>query len=55
MVVKEAARHAVQHPLSVPRPVLLDDDRIEEDKQNGLDPKAAASKNGLELILQSPN
>ncbi len=55
VVVKEAARHAVRHPSSVPRLVLLDDDRIEEDKQNGLDPKAAASKNGLELILQSPN
>ena len=55
VVVKVAARHAVRHPSSVPRLVLLDDDRIEEDKQNGLDPKAAASKNGLELILQSPN
>ena len=34
---------------------MLDEDRIERDMHAGLDAKAVAFKNGLALILQSPN
>ena len=54
-VVQAAVRHASRHPASVPRLVLLDEDRIQQDMQAGRDGKAEASKNGLDLILQSPN
>lgn len=54
-VVQAAVRHASRHPASVPKLVLLDEDRIERDMQAGRDAKAVASKNGLDLILQSPN
>lgn len=35
--------------------VLLDADRIEEDKRHGRDAHAKAKKHGLEIILQDPN
>ena len=54
-VVQAAVRHASRHPSSVPRLVLLDEDRIQQDMQAGRDARAEASRNGLDLILQSPN
>ena len=49
-VVQAAARHASRHPTSVPRLVLLDEDRIERDMQYGRVAEAVASKNGLSIV-----
>ena len=54
-VVQAAARHASRHPTSVPRLVLLDEDRIERDMQYGRVAEAVASKSGLSIVLQRPN
>ena len=35
--------------------MLLDEDRIRQDMQAGSDARAEVSRNGLDLILQSPN
>ena len=58
VVVEEAARYLNRHPgrrdIS-DRLVLLDSDRIEQDKQAGRDAQSVASKEKLELIFLHPN
>lgn len=54
-VVQTAVRHAQRHQAPVPRLVLLDEDRIEQDRERHRDAKAVASENGLDIILQCPN
>ena len=58
VVVEEAARYLNRHPgrrdIS-DRLVLLDSDRIEQDKQAGRDAQSVASKENLELIFLHPN
>ena len=58
VVVKEAARYLNRHSgrrdISN-RLVLLDSDRIEQDKQAGLDAQRVASEKNLELIFLHPN
>lgn len=57
-VVKEAARHLTRHSdkrdISATL-VLLDSDRIEQDRQAGRDAQAVASEHGLKIIFQNPN
>lgn len=57
-VVKETTRHLTRHPgkqdISA-KLVLLDSDRIEQDRQAGRDARAVASESGLEIIFQNPN
>ncbi len=58
VVVEEAARYINRHPgrrdIS-DRLVLLDSDRIRQDKQAGRDAQSVASKEKLELIFLHPN
>ena len=58
VAVEEAARYLNRHPgrrdIS-DRLVLLDSDRIEQDKRAGRDAQSVASKENLELIFQNPN
>ena len=58
VVVEEAARYLNGHPgrrdIS-DRLVLLDSDRIRQDKQAGRDAQSVASKENLELIFLHPN
>ena len=58
VVVEEAARYLNRHPgrrdIS-DKLVLLDSDRIRQDKQAGRDAQSVASKENLELIFQNPN
>ncbi len=58
VVVQEAARHLTRHPgkqdISA-KLVLLDWDRIAQDRQAGHDAQAVASESGLEIIFQNPN
>ena len=58
VVVEEAARYLNRHPgrrdIS-DRLVLLDSDRIRQDKQAGRDAQSVASKENLELIFLHPN
>lgn len=58
VVVEEAARHLNRHPgrrdISA-QLVLLDSDRIEQDKQAGRDAQSVASKEKLKLIFLHPN
>ena len=57
-VVKKTTRHLTRHPgkqdIST-KLVLLDSDRIEQDRQAGRDAQAVASESGLEIIFQNPN
>ena len=58
VVVEEAARYLNRHPGRrdiKDRLVLLDSDRIRQDKQAGRDAQSVASKENLELIFQNPN
>ena len=58
VVVEEAARYLNRHPgrrdIS-DRLVLLDSDRIRQDKQAGRDAQSVASKKNLKLIFLHPN
>ncbi len=58
VVVEEAARYLNRHPgrrdIS-DRLVLLDSDRIRQDKQAGRDAQSVASKEKLKLIFLRPN
>ena len=57
-VVKETTRHLTKHSdkrdISA-KLVVLDSDRIEQDRQAGRDAQAVASESGLEVIFQNPN
>ena len=58
VVVEEAARYLNRHSERrgiKDRLVLLDSDRIRQDKQAGLDAQSVASKENLELIFLHPN
>ncbi|MCY3872342.1 MAG: hypothetical protein OXG87_22585 [Gemmatimonadetes bacterium] len=57
-VVEEAARYLNRHPGRQDisdKLVLLDSDRIEQDKQAGRDAQSVASKEKLKLIFLRPN
>ena len=54
-IVEAAARNAPKSSEYSERLVLLDMDRVEQDKKAGRDAWAVASENGLEIILQNPN
>ncbi len=58
VVVEEAARYLNRHPgrrdISA-RLVLLDSDRIRQDKQAGLDAQGVASEKNLKIIFLHPN
>ena len=58
VVVEEAVRYLNRHPgrqdISA-RLVLLDSDRINQDKQAGRDAQSVASKEKLKLIFLHPN
>ena len=43
------------HPEIEDRLVLIDQDRIDEDQRQGRDPKSAAGKSGIRIVLQTPN
>ena len=57
-VVKETTRHLTRHSdkrdISATL-VLLDSDRIKQDRQAGRDAQAVASESGLKIIFQNPN
>ena len=58
VVVEEAARYLNRHSERrgiKDRLVLLDSDRIRQDKQAGLDAQSVASKKNLKLIFLRPN
>lgn len=61
-VVKETIRQTIRHLTRHPgkqdisaKLVLLDGDRIEQDRQARRDAKAVASESGLKIIFQNPN
>lgn len=57
-VVKEMTRHLTKRPVKQDisaKLVLLDSDRIEQDRQAGRDAQAVAYESGLEIIFQNPN
>ena len=58
VVVQEATCHLTRHldkkDISA-KLVLLDRDRIEQDRQAGRDAQAVASESGLKIIFQNPN
>ena len=54
-VVEAAARYVRRHPGHSRKLVLLDEDRLEQDRQAGRDARKLADISGLDLVLQCPN
>lgn len=54
-VVKSAVRYISKRPDYSEQLVLLDNDRIEQDKKAGRNAEVVASANGFEIILLNPN
>lgn len=54
-VVEAAGRNASRHSRRTQRLVILDQDRMERDRQAGRDARAVAAASRLQVVLQKPN